>query len=112
MKKLNQFILESNIDSDNLLYKVDFWFDSAVTEKQISFKEVFNALVEDYKKRKYINSKYIESAISNGIINELEIQCFVNFICDDLNRQCDEHEEINYLFTFTKIIQSVASSTQ
>ena len=58
MKKLNQLILESNIDIDNLLYKVEFWFDSAVTENQILFKEVFNALVADYKKRKFINSKY------------------------------------------------------
>ena len=53
MKKLNQLILESNIDIDNLLYKVEFWFDSAVTENQILFKEVFNALVADYKKRKF-----------------------------------------------------------
>ena len=112
MKKLNQLILESNIDIDNLLYKVEFWFDGAVTENQILFKEVFNALVADYKKRKFINSKYIEGAISNGTINKLEIQCFVNFICDDLNRQCDTQEEINYLFTFKKIIQLVASLDQ
>lgn len=112
MKKLNQLILESNIDIDNLLYKVDFWFDDAVNNKQIMFKEFFESLVATYQKRKFIDSKSIDLAIENGITSDFEIRCFVDFICDNLNRQCDIYEEINYLFTFKKIVQLVASLTQ
>ena len=112
MKTLNQLIVENNIDDKNLLYKVESWFDNAVTDNQILFKETFNSLVADYRKQKFINSKYLEAAISKGIINELEMQCFVNFICDNLNRQCDDITDMNYLYTFKKIIQLVASLTQ
>ena len=112
MKTLNQLLLENNIDDENLLYKVESWFDNAVTEKQILFKDLFESLVIIYQKRKFVDSKSIESAIEQGITNELEIRCFVDFICDNLNRQCDNQEEINYLYTFKKIIQLFAVSTQ
>lgn len=105
MKTLSQLLLENNIDNDNLLYKVEFWFDNAITEKQILFKEFFNSLVAIYQKRKFVDSKYIENAINQGITNELEIHCFVDFICDNTNRQCDEQGEFNYLYVFKKIIQ-------
>lgn len=112
MKTLNQLILEKNIDDENLLYKVESWFDTAVTDKQIMFKDLFESLVKVYQKRKFIDSKSIESAIKQGITNELEISCFVDFICDNVNRQCDNQEEINYLYIFKKIIQLVAVYTQ
>ena len=112
MKTLNQLLLENNIDDENLLYKVESWFDNAITEKQIMFKDLFDSLVKTYQKRKFIDSKSIESAIDKCKTNELEIRCFVDFICDNLNRQCDKQEEINYLYTFKKIIQLVAISTQ
>ena len=115
MKTLNQLILENNIDNENLLYKVESWFGNTVTKKQIMFKDLFDSLVTVYQKRKFIDSKSIESAIEQGITNELEIRCFVDFICDNLNRQCDNYdnkEEINYLYMFKKIIQLVAVSTQ
>ena len=112
MKTLNQLVLENNIDTDNLLYKVESWFDKAVTEKQKMFKNFFESLVALYQKQKFVDSKYIESAIDKGITNGLEICCFVDFICDNLNRQCDDKEEVNYLYTFKKIIQLVAVATQ
>lgn len=112
MKTLNQLVLESNIDEDNLLYKVESWFDSAINEKQRLFKELFYSLVAVYRKRKFVDSKSIEDAIERGITNELEIRCFVDYICDNTNRQCDTQEEINYLYVFKKIIQLVAISTQ
>lgn len=112
MKTLNQLVLESNIDEDNLLYKVESWFDSAINKKQRLFKELFESLVTVYRKRKFVDSKNIEDAIESGITNELEIRCFVDYICDNTNRQCDTQEEINYLYVFKKIIQLVAISTQ
>lgn len=112
MKTLNQLILENNIDNENLLYKVESWFSNTVTKKQIMFKDLFDSLVTVYQKRKFIDSKSIESAIEQGITNELEIRCFVDFICDNINRQCDNKEEINYLYMFKKIIQLVAVYTQ
>ena len=112
MKTLKQLIIENNIDNENLLYKVECWFENTVTEKQIMFKDLFDSLVKSYQKHKFIDSKSIESAIEHGITNELEIRCFVDFICDNINRQCDNKEEINYLYTFKKIIQLVAISTQ
>lgn len=115
MKTLNQLILENNIDDENLLYKVESWFDNAITEKQIMFKDFFESLVTVYQKRKFVDSKSIESAIEKGITNELEIRCFVDFICDNLNRQCDNYdnkEKINYLYMFKKIVQLVAVQIQ
>lgn len=109
MKSLYQLILENNIDINNLLYKVELWFDNAVSDKQIVFKNIFDSLVADYKKRKYVNTKYIEGVISKGLTNEFEISCFVDFICDNLNRQCDTKESINYISIFKKIIQLVAT---
>ena len=45
-------------------------------------------------------------------VKRLEIRCFVDYICDNTNRQCDTQEEINYLYVFKKIIQLVAISIQ
>lgn len=112
MKTLKQLLLENSIDNENLLYKVESWFDNAVTEKQIMFKKLFELLVATYQKRKFVDSKSIESAIEQGTTSELEIRCFVDFICDNLNRQCDNQEEINYIYIFKKIIQLVAVYTQ
>lgn len=117
MKTLNQFIKErlikeNNIDNENLLYKVESWFDNAITEKQILFKDLFYSLVTTYQKRRFVDSSSIESAIEQGITNELEIRCFVDFMCDNLNRPCDEQEEINYMYVFKKIIQLVAAHMQ
>lgn len=109
MKTLTQLVFENNIDNENLLYKIESWFDNVVTDKQIMFKDLFNSLVASCQKRKFVDSKSIENAIEQGITNELEIRCFVDFICDNINRQCDEQEEINYLYTFKKIIQLAAA---
>ena len=112
MKTLTQLVFENNIDNENLLYKIESWFDTAVTDKQIMFKDLFNSLVASCQKNKFVDSKSIENAIEHGVTNDLEIRCFVDFICDNINRQCDEQEEINYLYTFKKIIQLAAAYTK
>ena len=53
MKTLNQLIIENNIDDENLLYKVESWFDNGITEKQIMFKDLFYSLVKVYIKNTY-----------------------------------------------------------
>ena len=111
MKTLKQLTLENKIDDENLLYKVDSWFENSLNERQSAFKKFFYSMVASCQKHKFVDFKSIELAIEHGTTNELEIRCVVDFVCDNINRQCDDKEEINYLYTFKKIIQLVASYT-
>lgn len=84
---LTEFIKEAQIDTDNLFWKIDTFF-----QKDNFQKSLFNALFIDGE---------VDKAISDGF----DLKSFVNFIMDDVNPSLDK----DYKYQMTKILNLLRS---
>lgn len=100
MIDIRTYIICESIDSDNLFWKIDKWFDKSNIEN--SERQAFIDLLDICRNNNNIVTKDIVSnyALSNNI------KSFVNFITDNVSGI-----EVNdYIYILMKIIQLILAN--
>lgn len=100
MIDIRTYIICESIDSDNLFWKIDKWFDKSNIEN--SGKQAFIDLLDICRNNNNIVTKDVVSnyALSNNI------KPFVNFITDNVSGI-----EVNdYIYILMKIIQLILAN--
>lgn len=96
MKKLVDYIKE-NLDIDNFLFKFDVWFEK---DKENLDKIVL--FIKDCYDRKIVQKDDVEKFLEEN--PSFKMKKFVDFFDEEVKR--DESINVDYLYLFTKIIET------
>lgn len=99
MVKLDTYIIAESIDEDNLFWKIDQWFNKKESEK-LSFINLI-------KKFKDNNNTVDPQVLSDYLAaSKFRLKAFVDFILDNIKGS----DEIDYLYTMTRIINLIIAN--
>lgn len=98
MKKLKTYIHES-LDSENLFWKLDKWFERNTDER-----DTFIDIVNKCKKAGIVDQKTLEKYVKDA---DLNINEFVDFAYDTVE---PTNELTDYMYMYKKIIETVLAN--
>jgi hypothetical protein len=98
MTNLKTYVICEELDVDNLLYKIDKWFDRRDNEKA-----TFSELIQQFKKENVVSQSAIDSFIDT---NKIQLKQFVDYMSDNINNT----QTLDYAYVFRKIIDTLVAN--
>lgn len=93
--------LNEELDTDNLLWKVEMWFRNKPTE----YKEFIN-IVKECIKNKTVTKELLEDFINN---KKFKLKQFIDFLDDDIHNTSDTKD---YFYLLKKVIECLMNDKQ
>ena len=93
--------LNEELDTDNLLWKVEMWFRNKPTE----YKEFIN-VVKECIKNKTVTKELLEDFINN---KKFKLKQFIDFLDDDIHNTSDTKD---YFYLLKKVIECLMNDKQ
>ena len=93
--------LNEELDTDNLLWKVEMWFRNKPTE----YKEFIN-IVKECIKNKTVTKELLEDFINN---KKFKLKQFIDFLDDDIHNTNDTKD---YFYLLKKVIECLMNDKQ
>lgn len=93
MVALTDYIIVEALDVDNLMYKVDNWFNKNTDEKT-----TFSDMIEKFK-----NAPSIDRTVVSDYAKSFKLKQFVDYMTDNISGT----EVSDYMYVFNKIIDTL-----